>query len=86
MVAVGDASYSLYLLHPILLTIFGFLRFHNLPPDSPWLPPFLACMPVAMAPISPLWFRSIEKPIFDAVANRDNAHIRHVEGPAVHTK
>ena len=78
LVAVGDASYSLYLLHPIMLTAFGVLRFRTIAPDSPWLLPFLACIPVAMVLISLLWFRWIEKPVFEAVANRDPAHSRLV--------
>jgi hypothetical protein len=35
-------------------------------------------MPVAMLLISLLWFRWIEKPVFEAVANRDPAHSRLV--------
>lgn len=86
LVAVGDASYSLYLLHPILLTVFGVLRFRILAPDSPWLLPFLLCMPLAMVLISLLWFRWVERPVFEAIANRGNAR-GHIAGrTALHTK
>ena len=79
LTAVGDASYSLYLLHPILLTVFGTLRFRTIAPDSPWLLPFLLGMPMAMVLISLLWFRWVEKPVFDAIANRGSLHHRAVE-------
>ena len=82
LIAVGDASYSLYLLHPILLTIFGVLRFRTLAPDSAWLLPFLLAMPVAMVLVSLLWFRWIEKPVFEAIANRANGRNRVVERTA----
>lgn len=86
LVAVGDASYSLYLLHPIMLTAFGVLRFRTIAPDSPWLLPFLLCMPVAMVLISLVWFRRVEKPVFETIAARDNAHSRLLERPALRTK
>ena len=86
LVAVGDASYSLYLLHPILLTVFGVLRFRTIAPDSPWLLPFLLCMPVAMVLISLLWFRWVEKPVFESIANRDRTRSRIAERTALRTK
>lgn len=86
LVAVGDASYSLYLLHPILLTVFGVLRFRVLAPDSPWLLPFLLSMPVAMVLISLLWFRWVEKPVFDAIANRGSPSSRAVDPMVLRSK
>lgn len=85
LVAVGDASYSLYLLHPILLTVFGVLRFRAIAPDSPWLLPFLLGMPVAMVLASLLWFRWVERPVFDAIANRGNPRHRAVEHMVLHS-
>lgn len=86
LVAVGDASYSLYLLHPILLTAFGVLRFRTIAPDSSWLLPFLLLMPVAMVLLSLLWFRWVEKPVFEAIVNRDNARGRIAGRTALRTE
>jgi exopolysaccharide production protein ExoZ len=71
LMATGDAFYGLYLIHPIILTALGALRFHAIAPDSHWLLPFSLCMPVAMVLISLLWFRWVEKPIFEAIADPD---------------
>ncbi len=70
----------------LMLTVFGVLRFRTIALDSPWLLPFLLCMPVAMVLISLLWFRWIEKPVFEAIANRGNARGRITEQPALRIK
>lgn len=86
LVAVGDSSYSLYLLHPIFLTFFGVLRFRTVAPDSPWLLPFLLMMPVAMVLISLLWFRWIEKPVFETFANRRSSRNRADKPVPLHSQ
>ena len=86
LVAVGDASYSLYLLHPILLTIFGVFRFRTIPADSSWLFPFLLLMPLVMVLLSLCWFRWIEKPIFEVLVNRKTKLVRNAEHVVSHSK
>lgn len=63
LVAVGDASYSLYLLHTFLLDASGRMRMSLGISEPESLLFFLLGLPVAIVVISMLWFRSIEKPL-----------------------
>lgn len=66
LVAVGNASYSLYLLHTFLLDVSGRMRV-NLAIDAPMpLLLFMLTLPIAIVWISLLWFRWVEKPIMRA--------------------
>lgn len=68
LVALGDASYALYLLHPLLLDQSSHLRV-RLPAGSLLaLDAFLLALPVAISAISLLWFRWIEWPLFNRAA------------------
>lgn len=66
LVAVGDASYSLYLLHTILLDFSGRVRMGLGIAEHGLLLPFLLLLPVSIVLVSLLWFRWIEKPIMKA--------------------
>ena len=67
LVAVGDASYSLYLLHTFLLDASGKVRgFFGIASPSALLP-FLLALPLIIVLVSLLWYRWIEKPIIKAV-------------------
>ncbi|MFN3437325.1 MAG: acyltransferase family protein [Acidovorax sp.] len=66
LVAVGDASYSLYLLHTFLLDWAGRLRVQWALDGTPAVLPYLLAMPVCIVLISLLWYRWIEKPIMKA--------------------
>lgn len=62
LVCIGDASYSLYLLHPLLLGFGGDLRFRYTEHSFFWKNVLLLAMPVAIVAISMLWFHWIERP------------------------
>jgi peptidoglycan/LPS O-acetylase OafA/YrhL len=66
LVAVGNASYSLYLLHTFLLDASGKLRVNLGIAEHGLLLPFLLALPVAIVLISMLWYRWVEKPIMKA--------------------
>lgn len=66
LVAIGDASYSLYLLHTFLLDASGRIRFENGIADGPALLAFLLALPVCIILISLLWYRWVERPIMKA--------------------
>ena len=66
LVAVGDASYSLYLLHTFLLDASGRMRMSLGISEPQLLLLFLLCLPVAIVVISMLWFRCIERPLLQA--------------------
>jgi exopolysaccharide production protein ExoZ len=63
---VGDASYSLYLLHTFLLDASGHIRVRLGLASSEALVCFLLALPVAIVLISLLWYRWVEKPIMKA--------------------
>ena len=66
LVTVGDASYSLYLLHTFLLDASGKVRvFLGIASPSALLP-FLLALPVVIILVSLLWYRCVEKPIMKA--------------------
>lgn len=66
-VALGDASYSLYLLHPLLLDASSLLRV-NLPDGNVFLlTVFLLALPFCICIFSWLWFRCIESPLQEKV-------------------
>jgi peptidoglycan/LPS O-acetylase OafA/YrhL len=69
LVAIGDASYSLYLIHPILLWITGTFQFRHLTAGSYQQLGFLLLVPVLIVITSLFWFRWVEQPLFQAVAN-----------------
>ena len=65
LVIVGDASYSLYLLHTFLLDASGHVRVRlGLSPEG--LTGFLLALPLVIVFISLLWYRWVEKPIMKA--------------------
>ena len=66
LVAVGDASYSLYLLHTFLLDASGRMRMSLGISEPQSLLFFLLGLPVAIVVISMLWFRCIERPLLQA--------------------
>lgn len=66
LVAVGDASYSLYLLHTFLLDASGRMRMSLGISEPQLLLLFLLCLPVAIVVISMLWFHCIERPLLQA--------------------
>lgn len=63
LVAVGDASYSLYLLHTFLLDASSHLRKPLVASTPEALVYFLIALPLAIVLISLLWYRWVEKPI-----------------------
>ncbi len=67
LVVIGDASFSLYLLHPFLLDLAGALRFKYLG-NGP-VPILIASLllPVAVTGVSILWFKRIEYPLMRRV-------------------
>lgn len=68
LVAVGNASYSLYLLHTVLLDAGGRLRVAWGVASPPALLAFLLALPVVIVLASLLWFRGVEKPLLRAVS------------------
>lgn len=66
LVKVGDASYSLYLLHIFLLDLSGRLRFSWGLASPAALTVFLLALPVVIVLASLLWYRWVEKPIMKA--------------------
>ena len=63
LVAIGDASYSLYLLHTFLLDASGRWRFH-LDIQSPrLLLAFLIALPIVIVLLSLFWYRWVERPL-----------------------
>jgi peptidoglycan/LPS O-acetylase OafA/YrhL len=66
LVRVGDASYSLYLLHTFLLDASGRMRVW-LQIDNPTvLLFFMLALPVAIVLLSMVWYRRVERPIMEA--------------------
>ncbi|WP_448676202.1 acyltransferase family protein [Delftia acidovorans] len=63
LVSVGDASYSLYLLHTFLLDISGRLRLKYQINSPSELLAFMLALPVVIVLISMCWYRWVEKPI-----------------------
>lgn len=66
LVAVGDASYSLYLLHTFLLDVSGRLRVKLMLDSTPTLLLFMLALPLTIVLISMLWYRWVERPIMKA--------------------
>lgn len=66
LVKIGDASYSLYLLHTFLLDASGKVRSLFGITSSPALLLFLLALPLAIVMVSMLWYRWVEKPIMKA--------------------
>ncbi len=66
LVSVGDASYSLYLLHTFLLDASGKLRMYLNLTDLALLS-FLLALPVVIVLVSLWWYRAIEKPLMKAI-------------------
>ena len=66
LVKIGDASYSLYLIHPILLTLL-FTSLHRYIPQKY----FYTILPIGLVLIvytSFLWYKFLEKPIFQGIS------------------
>ncbi|MBU1351292.1 MAG: acyltransferase [Gammaproteobacteria bacterium] len=66
LVLVGDASYSLYLLHTFLLDASGRMRMDLGISSPPALLLYMAVLPVVIILLSVWWFRWVEKPIMKA--------------------
>lgn len=66
LVKIGDASYSLYLLHTFLLDASGKARSLFGITSSPTLFLFLLALPLVIVLASMLWYRWVEKPIMKA--------------------
>ena len=64
LVSIGDASYSLYLLHPVLLKVVRGLMSH-IPADSLWHIPLAPATVVAIVWACMQWYRWIEKPLYE---------------------
>lgn len=67
LVKVGDASYSLYLLHTFLLDASGRLRMNMQIDSSRWMLVFMLALPVVIVLISLIWYRWVENPIMKTV-------------------
>lgn len=68
LVHVGNASYSLYLLHTFLLDASGRWRF-NLNIQSPdLLLAYLLALPVVIVLLSLLWYRCVERPLLKVLS------------------
>ena len=66
LVLLGDASYSLYLLHTFLLDASGRMRMDLGISSPPALLLFMLALPVVIILLSVWWFRWVEKPIMKA--------------------
>ena len=66
LVRIGDASYSLYLLHTFLLDASGRMRMDLGISSPPALLLFMLALPVVIILLSVWWFRWVEKPIMKA--------------------
>lgn len=67
LVKIGDASYSLYLIHPILLTVLFFIWHRFIP--APYFHLLLPLGLIAIVFISWIWFHTFEKPIFQLITS-----------------
>jgi len=66
LVVVGNASYSLYLLHTFLLDASGKIRGYLGLTSHTALLCFMLALPVMIVLLSLLWYRWVEKPIMKA--------------------
>jgi exopolysaccharide production protein ExoZ len=70
LVAIGDASYSLYLIHPILLWMMAVpFSFDTYALEAINTQLIFAAGPCVDRVTSLFWFRWVEQPLFQAVAN-----------------
>jgi len=67
--AVGDASYALYLSHPLLFSVVGVL-IRRLPIPAEATVPILALSVAGAVAASLLWYRFVEKPFLDFTTPR----------------
>ena len=74
LVRIGDASYSLYLLHPLLLGFAGDLRFRYVESSFLLKNLFLLALPFAIVAISLAWFRWIERPTINWARHWNRHH------------
>ena len=81
LMAIGDASYSLYLLHTFLLDASGRIRFNNGIADGLSLLGFLLALPAVIVLLSLLWYRWVEKPIMRAARPLAQARRRETSKP-----
>lgn len=68
LVLVGNASYSLYLLHTVLLDASGRLRMQWGVASAEALWAYMLALPVVIVLISLLWFRCVERPLMKVIA------------------
>ena len=66
LVTLGDASFSLYLLHTFLLDFSGKVRMALGIASPEGLLVFLLALPIAIVMISRFWYSWVEKPIMKA--------------------
>ena len=86
-VAIGDASYSLYLIHVVLIGWSVHARLKYLPPDGWALAIYLLVLPLLIVLLALLWYRWIERPLFERAAR--SGVLRRLSGlsegsPATH--
>lgn len=86
LVHVGNASYSLYLLHTFLLDVGGRLRFKWGVTEPAPLLAFLLAMPVVIVLLSLVWYHLVERPIIDRVQARLSSSARRAPAPLGGTK
>lgn len=63
-VIMGDASFSLYLLHPLLLDMSGVIRVMGGLQGGRVLTAYLLALPLAMVLIGWIWYRLVERPLY----------------------
>jgi len=70
LVLVGDASFSLYLLHPFLLSLAGLFRFKYLEGNASLILVHSVLMPVAITGVAIGWFKAVEYPLMRRVLHQ----------------
>lgn len=70
LVLVGDASFSLYLLHPFLLTVAGSLRFRYLQGDQTLILIASFLLPIILTMVAILWFKGVEHPLMRKILHK----------------